>query len=309
MRRLRFAGVLSGLVALVVLAWTPLAAATTSRCLIINDALNASYKSLQAAQDAASSADTLWVRGRCVGTTTIRKNLTITGQQPRGFTPPTLDGAGQGSVLTIDEGLTATINALTISNGDTDDVGGGIIALGTVTLNDSTVSHNVAGLGGGIASDGTVTLNDSTVRDNTGHGGGGGILSFGTVTANGSSRIADNTATDSDAGGVYNLGTVTLNDSAAITGNTAHRGGGIRNDEGTVTLNDSSAVTGNTASDDGGGIWNGGAVTLNDGSAVSGNTAANVGGGVYNASGFGTLHLAGGTVSGNTPDDVYPSLT
>jgi hypothetical protein len=72
-----------------------------------------------------------------------------------------------------------------------------------------------------------------------------------------------------------------------------------------VTLNDSSAITGNTAGHDGGGIWNGGAVTLNDSSAITRNTAGDHGGGVFSG-GFGTLTLAGGTVSSNTPDDIYP---
>ena len=302
------AAVLIGAIAASAMALATPAAAKTSRCLVVNNALNASYTSLQAAQDAASAADTLWVRGTCVGTTTVRKDLTITGQQPSGYTPPTLDGAGQGSVLTIDPGVTAAVDTLTISHGKTSDIGGGIFYRGTVTVNKSTVSDNTANLGGGVGGDGTLTVNDSTVSGNTGDLGVG-IFNLGTATVNGSSRIANNTS-DGDAGGINNYGggaTLTLNDSSTVTGNTADQeGGGIRNDEGTVTLNDSSAITGNTAGDDGGGIWNGGAVTLNDSSAITSNTAGNVGGGVYNAPGYGTLALAGGSVSGNTPDDIYP---
>jgi hypothetical protein len=78
MRR-RVAGLLLGVLVLTVLAWAPTAAAAASKCLIINDALNASYRSLQPAQDAAAAGAMLWVRGRCVGTTTITKDLTLTG--------------------------------------------------------------------------------------------------------------------------------------------------------------------------------------------------------------------------------------
>jgi hypothetical protein len=198
--------------------WAPAAAA--SKCLIINDALNASYRSLQAAQDAAAAGATLWVRGGCVGTTTVTKDLTLTGQQPPGFTSPTLDGAGQASVLSITGGFAVTINTLTIRGGDTGSTnfkgGGGILndQGGTVTLNGSTITGNrTSFLGGGIFNSGTVTLNDSTVSNNGARNGGGGI----------SNRAGS---------------TVTLNGSSSITRNTAFLGGGIFNDPGgTVNLN------------------------------------------------------------------------
>jgi hypothetical protein len=314
MRRPRFAGLLLGLLVLTVLAWAPTAAAAPpSKCLIINDALNANYTSLQAAQDAASPEATLWVRGTCTGTTEITKNLTLTGQQPRGFTAPTLNGGGQGSVLTIDSGVTVTINTLTITGGSgtyvpelETVVGGGILNNdnGSVTLNGTSITGNTAPYGGGIANPangGSVTLNDTSITGNTAGTNGGGIINGGTVTLNGTSSISGNTARQ-DSGGILSVsGSVTLNDTSSITGNTAAGGdgGGIGNNTGTVTLNDNSSITDNTAPN-GGGILNlAGSVTLNNSGSITGNTAGSVGGGIYNL--FGTVTLNNSTtITGNT---------
>jgi len=296
LRPIGFATVL-GLLAWAGLAWAPAASAVTSHCLIINAAMNTSYTSLQAAQDAASAGGTLWVRGTCTGTTTISKNLTVTGQQPAGFTPPTLDGRGQGSVLTM-RSVTVTINTLTITGGngtfvpDQDFTGGGGIYIegGALTLNSTAISDNaVSGPGGS--------------------GPGGGIFSLsGSVTLNGTSSISGNTA-GSVGGGIHNAGgTVTLNDSATVGDNTAFGGGGITNLDGSVTLNNSATVSDNTASAGGGGItssatppFTSASVTLNDTSSISGNTAGGRGGGIANN--FSTVTMNGSaTISGNTAD-------
>ena len=76
-------------IAVVVSAWAlaaarpaALAAALTAgrpTCLVTN-AGGGGYRTLQSAVDAASAGDTLKVKGTCVGTTTISKNLTVDGQ-------------------------------------------------------------------------------------------------------------------------------------------------------------------------------------------------------------------------------------
>ncbi|HEX3722949.1 MAG TPA: hypothetical protein VHV31_09170, partial [Nitrolancea sp.] len=182
-----------GLVGLMALAGVPMAAAKPSQCRVIN---NGKFTTLQAAQDAASAGDTLQVHGMCTGTTTIDKNLTVTGK-PDSSTP-TLDGGEQGTVLTIVQGVTVTIKRLTITGG-TADTGGGIVNSGTLILNDSIVSGNTAqSSGGGIENSGTVTLNGSSA-----------------VTGN---RAASGNCTESAScfgvgGGIANdQGTVILND-------------------------------------------------------------------------------------------------
>jgi hypothetical protein len=222
------------------LAGAPAASAATSHCLIINNAINTSYTSLQAAVNAAASGATLWVRGTCAGTATISTSLTITGQQPAGFTAATLNGGGQGPVLDIEiNSLTVPgviLNNLTVTGGNGDE-GGGIFAVGHLTLNNVTVAGNTAVLGGGIGVEpanpigSTVTLNNSTVRGNTAQLGGGMFIASGGIP-------------------VPPAPVVTLNNST-ITGNTAESppfGGGVFND-GTLVLNGTSSVTGNTPDD------------------------------------------------------------
>ena len=223
------------------LAAAPMASAATSHCLIINNAIDTSYTSLQAAVTAAASGATLWVRGTCTGTATISTSLTITGQQPAGFTAPTLSGGGPGPVLDIEINPLAvpgvTLNNLTVTGGNAPSgfEGGGIFDIGHLTLNNVAVSGNTAVLGGGIGVEdegvigGIVTLNNSTVAGNTAFGLGGGIFIAGGSPASPAP-------------------VVTLNDST-VTGNTAGAsGGGVLND-GSLILNGTSSVTGNTPDD------------------------------------------------------------
>jgi hypothetical protein len=308
---------------LVLSAWAPGAGAKTSACLVINGAADTSYKSLQAGVNDAQAAATLWIRGTCTGTTEIAKDLTLTGQQPRGFTAPTLDGGSQGSVLTIDTGVAVTINTLTITGGsgtnlEGANVGGGIFnSGGAVVLNDTNITGNNGGHGGGIASgQGSVTLNDSSISGNTAGLENGGVFNVdGSVTLNGSSSISDNTVgggVPGDGGGIgSNGGTVTLNDSSSISGNTAvTEGGGVSViAAASVTLNDSSSISGNTAGTLGGGIYNVGnsSVTLNDSSSITGNTAGADGGGIYNDVFAGPVTLNdSSSITGNTPNNCAP---
>ncbi len=186
--------------------------------MITDQETHASYTSLQAAEIAASPGDTLSATGTCTGTTSITKNLTITGGA-------TLDGDQEGSVLTIDYGVTVTISSLTITGGSAD-VGGGILNFGSVTVTGgSQITGNTARVdAGGIYNAlGSVTLNGgSYISGNTADGDGGGIYTEGgSVTLNGGSHINGNTA-DVDGGGIYNgiyVATVTLNGGSTVTGN------------------------------------------------------------------------------------------
>jgi putative cofactor-binding repeat protein len=293
-------------IGLVVSAWAltaPLAAArpaalpatlTAGRptCLVTNPSGRGGYRTLQAAVDAASAGDTLKVKGTCVGTTTISKNLIVDGQANPAFGAPTLDGGGSGPVVTVR--ATVAINDLTISNGNTvaapfpGDQGGGIFNGGTLTLTGVTVTANSAWEGAGVFNaSGTLTLIDSAVTGNHADSGeAGGVLGKG-------------------GGGIFNYanGTVTLVDST-VSGNTSAggSGGGIYEDlEASVTLGGTSSITGNSA-DAGGGIFITYAmVTCFDSSSITGNL---VGGGI---AGYGETLVgcvAGVNVTGNLPFDI-----
>jgi hypothetical protein len=199
-------------------------------------------------------------------------------------------GTAPNRVFTIPSGVTATLQALTIRHGRAIFSefmnGGGLWNEGTLTLLNSTVRDNDAGLsGGGLSNWGTLTLRNSTVSDNssTGNGGGlanegtltlrnstvssnsafvgGGLANFGTLTFT-SSLVAHNTAGGSivaRGGGVLNAGKVTLTHST-VSGNSAPYGGGLSNEDGTLTLLNST-VSGNSAPY-GGGLDNHAALTF-----------------------------------------------
>ena len=170
-----------------------------------------------------------------------------------------LKGNG-ASVVVVNSSVTATISGVTIEDGATSNLGGGIDNSGTLTVEDSTISGNTStGAGaGGIDNGGTLTVEDSTISGNAA----------------------------ADGGGIVNGGRLTVQ-SSTISGNTAQQVGGIDNG-GTLTVEDST-ISGNTATGGfAGGIFNFSAASVED-STISGNTAHTVGGGIYND---GTLTLA-----------------
>ncbi|BAU44459.1 Calx-beta domain-containing protein [Leptolyngbya sp. O-77] len=208
----------------------------------------------------------------------------------------TIDGPGAGTltisrnstdnfrIFTLQSGIEATIEGLTISGGNAGiGNGGGIANLGgTLTLQNLVVQNNQARLGGGIFNQsGTLTLINTNVNTNAAvqtesQGGAGGGISnqAGTVNIQGGSQIVDNTAV-SIGGGVSNDVGGTLNVTGAagspilFSGNIAQNssGGGLYN-AGTSTINFANFVN-NRASNigsGGGGIFvaPGGVLTVNN---------------------------------------------
>jgi hypothetical protein len=295
-------------VAFSVVALMPLAptsqAAGRPECLVSNERTGQESKSLQDGIDAASSGDTLVVKGTCVGNSTITKNLRIKGVSNPAFGRATLDGDGLGTVVTIADVITVAINDLTIGNGSANEGGGIFNWYGSVTLTDSVVSGNRAPTGGGISNRyGAVAVTNTTLIGNTGISGGG-IFSGGGTFALTDSIVTGNAAAAGEGGGIFNGSdnTLTLTNSTVAGNNATYDGGGIAN-TGAFTLNDST-LTGNT-SFWGGGIANWyGTFTLND-STVRGNTAR-FGGGVY-IFGGGPFTLTGtSAITNNDPDNCYP---
>jgi uncharacterized repeat protein (TIGR01451 family) len=140
-----------------------------------------------------------------------------------------IDGEGARRDIVACGGVSATVELFVVQNGSSPDRGGGILNGGSLTLDDSVVSHNTAGgEGGGIFSTGgTITLNNSTVSDNTAANSGGGIGGDGMLTLN-NSTVSGNTSTEGGGMYVWHNGatTVTLN-SSTVHANTASQGGGI----------------------------------------------------------------------------------
>jgi predicted outer membrane repeat protein len=167
---------------------------------------------------------------------------------------------------------------------------------GALTITDSTISKNSAGVGGGIFNySGTVTIANSTISGNQSSSGGGLFNSggrfdfYGKYIPAGDLSIANST----------------------ISKNSASRGGGIFN-QGTFTI-ENSTISGNKASDDGGGIFNSsnynnapaGDLSLID-TTISENRAKDSGGGLFSE---GSLTMSNTVISNNKArfgPDIFP---
>src|SRR5262249_54070692 len=149
--------------------------------------------------------------------------------------------------------------------------GGGILNIGTLNVINSTIANSIVGVGnqpgvgGGILNlGGTVSLNGSTVSGNIavfspcyqappgdgyrgGCGGGGGIYNTagGMITAT-NSKLSENSSID--GGGLLNYnGTATLTDSTLMNNTAFSNGGGIENASSGVLTVTNSTISGNLA--------------------------------------------------------------
>ena len=300
--------------------------------------------SLAASGDAVTIAAATYIEN-----VTIHVSLTVTGSGALGTI---IDGNRSGSVVKIPDASTRVIlSNVTLRNGraqggcphriigGTPSCGGGVYNTGTLTMNNSVITGNVArgrcwspfpsicipyelyGFGGGIYNIGTLTINRTTIAANSAGGlgvaGGGGIYNRGKLTINastlnGNSANSSSTACGSpctsNGGGIDSGGTVEINNSTLagnvtiLHGNWQHEGGGIVS-SGILSVH-SSTVSGNL-----GGIV--GAVTLQN-SIVANNVSGgipNVSGGIncngpvtsiFSLSSDGTCHLNGPGDKNNT---------
>jgi uncharacterized repeat protein (TIGR01451 family) len=210
-----------------------------------------------------------------------------------------ISGGNAVRVFQVDDGVTATLSGLTITEGYTTGDGGGLYNDGgIVTLTAVTLTANVAAVaGGGLFNTrrGTVTITPCTVSGNSAASGGGLYNYYGTIDLNGVT-VAGNSAMVA-GGGLFNArrGTITITP-CGVSGNSASAGGGLYNAGGTATLT-GVTVAANTAVVAGGGLFNArrGTVTITT-CTVSGNSGAG-GGGLYN---LGTASLIATTIAGNS---------
>jgi CSLREA domain-containing protein len=252
------------------------------------------------------------------GTLVIRKSVTVAGPGA-GITIRRRATDPQFRILTVESGAIVTLADLTLRNGKTDRVGGGVVNFGTLTLRNCTVAGNASSQhGGGIDNHGPLTLEHTTVANNSGAGGGGidnhGVtltVTHSSIVRNAGSGIASSGGTlaitstavsyNSGRGIILDWGHATL-EKVRILGNS---GGGLALHQGTIALTNST-VSRNSAGT-GAGIVNsaGGRYTIAN-STISNNAASGVGGGIFNTVNdrFGRLsasvRLTNSTVSGNS---------
>ncbi len=166
----------------------------------------------------------------------------------------TIDGAGQSVAISgnnnvrvfwVEKGASLTLQDLTVANGYSTGEGGGIYNAGTVTVNNTTFSHNSSDNFGGAISNfsGTLTIANSTFSGNSATRGGGftsagpdNTVSLTNCTFFNNSATAPQTS--SPGGGAIAIGTGTLTISnSTISGNNVNTyGGGIYSYQSTTTL-------------------------------------------------------------------------
>ena len=202
------------------------------------------------------------------------KNLTL--RNGRLTTP-----SGQGGGL-----FAGTRTELTLINvsfeGNKGVIGGGLRAVGKVNINGGQFVGNTAltGSGGGISAIGPITLTDVIVRDNIGQTGGGGLAAGGTVQIRGG-EFRNNRAVSGSGGGISAIHPISMVNTAIIGNHAESDGGGLAaHDLAEVTLDNVHFFDNQSRRGRGGGVYAFTTVTLRNTQVIS-NAAWEFGGGLY----------------------------
>ncbi|MGP0065667.1 MAG: beta strand repeat-containing protein [Isosphaeraceae bacterium] len=254
--------------------------------------------SLRAAIADASSGETIQFAHSAYGTITLTSGpldvATGVDIDGPGANRVAISGNNASTIFDVQAGVTATISGLTITKGLYDvpyGFGAGAIAnYGTLTLSDCVVTGNAIATstpsyGAAIFNYlGTLTINNSTLSDNTGNFGGA-INNYGPLTVKDSTISGNSVSGGQGGGGIASFADVTLVNSV-VSGNA---GGGIAISGSsyptpiipTLTVTDSSIEgnTNNQSSASYGGIAVGGGIVASyadvtvTGSLIADNTA------------------------------------
>ena len=275
---------LATLVATICLIGAPVRAATLN----VTNLNDSGAGSLRAILAGGAPGDTVQFASGVTGTIalasslSITKNITILGP---GSGSLTLDGQGTVRVIDISTASTVALSNLTIANGRSAALGGGINTTAgvTLTLSDCVFSGNRGANGGGInvAAGSTLSVSACTFQGNVATAvGGGAIFTFGTATVTGSTFIANTAPINGGAFNVQPGGTLTLTNST-LSGNTSGGLGGALSNLGTVTMINNT-FAGNQGSS--GSVFATGSDTVTLSNNVFMNNASSAGSGAINPS-------------------------
>jgi CSLREA domain-containing protein len=216
-------------------------------------------------------------------------------------TPGVADGKGS-RVFNI--GVATDLSGVTLTGGDVDGDGGGILTVDSIVLSYSTIRDNFAtGDGGGVKSSSyPLAISNCTITQNRAHGSGGGISSSEGGFLLFQAQVLGNEASGA-GGGISSVSESTYLEYSTISGNVSSRKGGGISSTGGSLYGYKSDVSNNTSDDQGGGIYRSGDMTLY-GCTVSGNNAFRGGSyGLGNGGGIssrdGKLTMSECTVSAN----------
>jgi predicted outer membrane repeat protein len=231
------------------------------------------FKTIQEGVDASVMYDSIWVK---MGTYNLSAEITVdkavyiyggfdgfeTQLQQRDWEANVTTVNGNETVRGFNINEAAGIDGFTITNGKTEESGGGIFVNGGFMVfiaNCVFESNSATGHGGGIFNDGhaNVTMTNSHFVKNTAGGSGGGIYNYenaSVIIEDGS--FLQNTAGDY-GGGIYNYenASVTIEDGSFLQNTAGGSGGGIFNNRDVKAFVTNSRFANNTAGG-GGGIYN-----------------------------------------------------
>ena len=225
---------------------------------VLNDHANLTITNCSLTTNGSSHGGAIYSDGSGSNATLAVLNCNINGNYAQ-FAGGGIYNNGSGATASVmNSSVTNNIAAYSSIGFAVGDGGGIFNSGGTLTITNSVLSNNTAGVtdpfpagtGGGIYSNGTLTVTNSTIRGNQGYIAGGGIAGGGAMTIT-SSTISGNGANAYHDGQPYG------------------RGGGI---SGSVTFTNST-LSGNYASLSAGGIDGGGNITN---STISGNNRGGI---------------------------------
>lgn len=245
------------------------------------------YATIQSALDAAKPGDGIFVgNGVYQETLTVKTSVSIRGVDP---SVTVIDGNLAGPVISIQQGVGATISGFKITGGRAAG-GAGIYNQGALFLSDTLVEGNettdpATGFGGGIFNyGGSITLSDVVIKGNKAELGGGLLNAYGIASL--VRTTVEGNAAAQFGGGIFNGATARLNvDTLYLKDNDVGtgRGGGLYSAG--FSYVQRSSFTGNSSGENGGAVYQFGDVTILSNSTLSGNRADFGGSAVYVNSG------------------------
>lgn len=206
-----------------------------------------------------------------------------------------ISGGNSDRVFRVNPSTNASLANLTIADGLTSNVGGGIENQGDLILNAVIVRDNESDFdnGGGLSNSGTLIVTNSEIHNNSALDNGGGIYNTGQLTLT-NSIVYDNTTScafcspfgigENGGAGLKNRGTAHVSHSTFHSNfaGSFSSGGAIWND-GTIEIRHTTLNNNTADADAGGGFFNGGTAEVTN-STLSGNMADYAGGGLGNES-------------------------
>ncbi len=228
------------------------------------------------------------------GAISLNKDVRIIGL---GDDSTIISGNNSSRIFTIDTGVVARFERMTLTQGLSADSGGAVFNKGALSLQYCVIDDNSAKFGGSIYNNGSLSFEDCIFTDNIATPGQGGAIYSRTGSLSASESSFSNNNAASGGGAIASIGSCVFN-YVTVNGNSSNKGGGIYA-ENSLIINYSTISSNNASAGHGGGIYGIGntrliSCTVEDNIVSNGNFS---GGGAYTET---TFRLISSTVKNNT---------